>query len=96
MTVATTISLPVIDISTFLSNPGSKESISECLKLASAAQEFGAFAVRDTRVTEQQNSDFLDLMEDYFDQEWDAKLKDARPELSYQVGATPELTELPR
>jgi len=35
-------------------------------------------------------------MENYFAQPLHKKLEDARPELGYQVGVTPELTEVPR
>jgi hypothetical protein len=42
------------------------------------------------------NAEFLNLLEDYFDQPTVEKLKDARPELAYQVGSTPENVELPR
>ena len=35
-------------------------------------------------------------MEDYFDQSFEDKLMDARPDFGYQVGATPELTEVPK
>jgi hypothetical protein len=45
---------------------------------------------------EQQNSSFIDMMEKYYDQSHEAKMKDVRPELSYQLGATPEFTEVPR
>lgn len=34
---------------------------------------------------EQDNNNFIDLMEDYFNQDFDVKLKDARPEYGYQV-----------
>ena len=96
MTVATTFLLPVIDLQAFISNPHSPGAKKECKRLAEACIEFGAFAVQDNRVTEEANSHFLDLMEDYFDQKTDIKQKDCRPKLSYQVGATPALTELPR
>lgn len=36
------------------------------------------------------------MMEDYFDQDTDKKLADARPELGYQIGVTPEKVEVPR
>jgi isopenicillin N synthase-like dioxygenase len=57
---------------------------------------YSAFAVRDPRVTEQENSDFLDTLEDYFGQPDEIKIKDVRPDLHYQVGATPANVELPR
>lgn len=39
---------------------------------------------------------FLNLMESYFAQPDEIKMKDVRPELSYQVGATPSFVERPR
>jgi len=36
------------------------------------------------------------MMEKYYDLSHEQKLKDVRPELSYQLGATPEFTEVPR
>jgi len=57
---------------------------------------FGALVLKDSRVSEDDNSNFLDLMEDYFNQP-DADLKkDERPELGYQVGVTLENTEKPK
>jgi isopenicillin N synthase-like dioxygenase len=52
--------------------------------------------VRDPRVTEENNQRFLDMIEDYFNQPEEQKLKDARPELGYQVGVTPGLREVPK
>lgn len=47
-------------------------------------------------MSESQNSEFLDLLEDYFNQP-DHKLKqDERPEFGYQVGVTLENTEKPK
>lgn len=94
--VATTLDLPVISIDEYLKNPNSEEAKIEIKKMEHAVKTYSAFAIKDTRVTEQQNSEFLDMMEDYFDQETELKLEDSRPELHYQVGATPGLTELPR
>jgi len=36
------------------------------------------------------------MMEDYYNQTYEIKMKDVHPELSYQLGATPEFTEVPR
>lgn len=55
-----------------------------------------ALIVKDPRVGIEDNDEFLQLMEQYFDQETEAKKKDVRPQFHFQVGATPELTELPR
>ena len=96
MTLETTIDLPVIDLSIYLKDPNSQQAHLECLKAAKALESYSALSIRDPRVSESQNSDFLDLLEDYFNQSEDDKMKDARPELFYQVGATPANTELPR
>ena len=42
------------------------------------------------------NDDFIDMLEVYYEQPWEAKLLDARPELDYQVGVTPAGVEFPR
>ena len=63
------------------------------------AQSFlfsGALIVRDPRIKEDENDKFLDMLERYFSQPNEILLQDSRPELSYQVGFTPEGTELPR
>jgi hypothetical protein len=65
-------------------------------KAAEAMLKYSSCSVRDPRVPESMNSEFLNLLEDYFDQPTEEKLKDARPELAYQVGSTPENVELPR
>ena len=104
--VETTFELPVIDLTPYLADPSSPAALAECEKVcdekdlnAKASQaflDFSACSVLDPRVSEGENAQFLDLLEDYFDQPTEAKLKDARPELSYQVGATPENIEFPR
>ena len=94
--VESTFELPVINLSLYLNNPSSQESLDECRKAANAFLTYSACSILDQRVTEQNNLDFLNLLEDYFDQPANVKMMDVRAELSYQVGATPELTELPR
>lgn len=60
------------------------------------AQEYGAAIVRDPRLEPGAAAAFRSLMERYFAQPRAAKLADARPGVFYQVGATPDLVELPR
>lgn len=91
--VQDTSCLPVVDISQFLHNPNSEEAKQEIAKLTQALKDFSAFGLKDSRVSEADNAAFLDLMEDYFNGD---KTADTRPELSYQVGATPSGIELPR
>lgn len=67
-----------------------------CAALASSLREFGAALVVDTRVLHSDAVAFRSLMERYFAQPRDAKLADTRPDVFYQVGATPDHVELPR
>lgn len=52
--------------------------------------------VRDSRVTEEDNEKFLDLLEDYFALPNEELKKDERPQWGYQVGVTLENTEKPK
>ena len=96
MTVSTELGLPVVELQPFLQDPNSKQSQQECELMAKALFDYGAFVIRDPRVTEQHNQEFLDLLEDYFSQPETEVRKDARPQYAYQVGVTPELIETPR
>jgi hypothetical protein len=57
---------------------------------------FGALIVHDSRVEENDNDKFLDLLEDYFAQPVEHLKEDEHPELSYQIGVTLENTEKPK
>lgn len=72
------------------------EGIEECKKVMHCLSTYGILIVRDPRVTERDNEAFLDMMESYFEQDSEVKLNDAFPEHHYQVGVTPEKTELPK
>lgn len=65
-------------------------------KVAEAFKATGVLIVRDPRVNEDDNNSFLDLMEEYFSQDYEAKVPDMRPDIFYQVGVTPDHTEVPR
>ena len=54
----------------------------------------GAVLIKDSRVKEEVNQNFQDLMETYFQQS--DGITDARPQYSYQVGVTPYGTERAR
>lgn len=54
----------------------------------------GILIVKDPSINELQNNEFIDLMEKYYEQPYDLKILDSRPELSYQVGVTPEEVEI--
>lgn len=89
------LNLPVIEFSAFFNKDKDPEAYArECKKAADAFHKYGVCAVRDPRVFSQDNERFLDLMEKYFEVS-DGK-RDARPELSFQVGVTPEETERAR
>lgn len=89
--------LPVVDLDVFLSGPRHSDAvIQECKKAADALIVYGALVLHDSRVSEEDNSRFLDLLEDYFAQPEGELKKDERPELSYQIGVTLENTEKPK
>ncbi|GAA5961081.1 hypothetical protein JCM3765_006530 [Sporobolomyces pararoseus] len=88
--------LPIVDLDAFLSSPESSEGAEAAKLTAQALIEYGALIVKDSRVSEEANQKFLDLMEDYFDQSEEALKEDLRPEVHYQVGATLENTEKPK
>jgi len=89
--------LPVVDLDVFRTQSRDSQAVlDECKKAATALITYGALVLHDSRVSEEDNATFLDLIEDYFDQpEADLK-KDERPELSFQVGVTLENTEKPK
>ncbi|BGO90406.1 hypothetical protein NBRC10512_004109 [Rhodotorula toruloides] len=69
------------------------------LSLTQAAEaliEYGALIAKDSRVSEQENERFLDLLEEYFAQDEQDLRKDLRPEVHFQVGVTLENTEKPK
>ncbi|KAJ3354713.1 hypothetical protein GGF32_002392 [Allomyces javanicus] len=89
------LALPVVDLAVYLADPTSAAARAEAAKAADALTSYGALLVRDPRVPEHANAEFLDMVEAYFEQPHETKLHDVRPELSYQIGATPEFTEEP-
>ncbi|KAH9837008.1 Clavaminate synthase-like protein [Rhodofomes roseus] len=89
--------LPVIDLDVYLSEPPRSQAVAEeCRKAADALITHGALLLHDSRVSEDDNSTFLDLLEVYFAQPEAALKQDERPELGYQVGVTLENTEKPK
>ena len=89
--------LPIVDLDVYLNNsPDSPEVHAECRKAAQAFITYGALVLHDSRVSEQDNSTFLDILEDYFAQPEEELRKDEKPELSYQIGVTLENTEKPK
>lgn len=60
-----------------------------CMKAANALITYGALLLHDSRVSEEDNNVFLDLMEDYFTLPEEQLKKDERPDLGYQVRTVP-------
>ncbi|KAL7751516.1 hypothetical protein RI367_002979 [Sorochytrium milnesiophthora] len=89
------LALPLVDVGAYLTDSTSAAARAECDKAAEALKTYGAVLLRDPRVSADDNSKFLDMMERYFDQPHDAKMKDVRKEVGYQIGATPEFKEEP-
>jgi len=87
--------LPIIDLDAYLNGDPTARA-REAKNTADALIQYGALIVKDGRVSESDNGNFLDLLEDYFAQPNQELLKDTRPEFGYQVGATLENTEKPR
>jgi isopenicillin N synthase-like dioxygenase len=88
------LDFPVHHVEKFLDG---KEDVTaheaECKLIAQCLKQYGLLVVRDPRVSETDNDNFLNMMEEYFEQPREERLKDIRPELHYQVGATPNDTE---
>lgn len=90
--------VPQVDIGDYLSG---KLSTDACRRVAEAFHLFGCLAVKDPRVTFQQNEQYLDLMQRYFAKRGreyyeTGKLTDCYPDKGYETGITPEFTERAR
>jgi isopenicillin N synthase-like dioxygenase len=85
---------PVIDLASYLSQSG--DWAGSCEKIAHLLHQFGILIVKDPRVDDQLNTNFLDMMEQYYEQPEEVRLQDARPDVHYQVGVTPEEIERAR
>lgn len=91
----TILTLPCVEFSAFFNKDKDPAAyMAECKKAAEAFRLYGVCAVRDPRVDFDDNERFLDMVEKYFEMS-DGK-RDARPNYHFQVGVTPEDTELPR
>jgi len=87
-------SFPVIDLANYLN--GSSDNSADCKEIAHLLHTFGILIVKDPRVDDRLNTNFLDMMERYYEQPEDVRNQDARPDVHYQVGVTPEETEKAR
>jgi len=57
----------------FLDDPQSELAIQECKRVADIFSRMGALSVYDPRVTEEDNNNFLDIVERYFEQPTEKK-----------------------
>jgi isopenicillin N synthase-like dioxygenase len=89
---------PVINLAPFLSKNSSSEEAwtKECNAIAHCLTKYGCLVIRDPRVTMEDNDTFIDQMEKYYEQPKNVKLADIRPDVFYQVGATPDGVEQAR
>ena len=99
-TKSTSTLFPVVDLTPLLlldDNADDDDSLllAASKQIAASLVATGCVLVKDPRVSEEDNDRFLDLLERYFEQPEALKREDARPELHYQVGATPEGIERP-
>lgn len=95
--------MPIIDLEKFMEAPDKKapEVVAMCEQLADCLHRYGILIVRDPRAVQQDNSDYIDLMEKYFDSRGNqfysgGMMDDARPEHHYLVGVVPENQEMAR
>eukprot|EP00605_Chrysophyceae_sp_TOSAG23-4_P002409 GSChrysophyteH1.ASY1.ANO1.2667.1 assembled CDS len=90
-----TLNLPVVDLETWFNRSKNPEAYKkECSRVADALHLYGIVVVKDPRVHEKDNNVFIDMMERYFS--LSDGVRDARPEVAFQVGVTPSNTERPK
>jgi len=88
--------LPVFDLGAILASKAGSEDeslLKACKDMAKCLHETSCLVVRDPRVSEGDNVKFMEMMKRYYAQDSDAKKADARPDIYYQVGVTPEGVE---
>jgi isopenicillin N synthase-like dioxygenase len=92
--------LPVIDLEQFMNaDPKSKEVQDLCNLVASCFHNYGILLIKDPRAQQKDNSEYIDLMEKYFESRGEMlyagqELNDAKPECHYQVGVCPKHIEI--
>lgn len=94
------MSVEVVDLAAFLAladGAGAEgEALEACKAVVKSLETTGILIIRDPRVQKEQNDVFIDQMEEYFSQPLDKKMSDTRPDLHFQVGATPGGQEVPQ
>lgn len=84
---------PVVELAEFLEKGEKNEA---CEKIVELLNTYGLLVIRDPRVEQSDQDNFIDMMENYFEQTPEEKKDDIHPEFSYQVGATPSGIEKAR
>jgi len=80
----------------------SSESVMNlCSRVAESLHKNGILIIKDPRVNEKDNDDYIDMMEQYFMSRGNilyggGTLDDAKPDCHYQVGVCPENLEIAR
>lgn len=87
---------PIIDLSNYLNKTEEASWKQDCQTISKLLNEYGFLIVRDPRVDHKENDTFLDMLEQYYNQDEEVKKSDVRSELHYQVGITPTRTERAR
>jgi isopenicillin N synthase-like dioxygenase len=90
---------PVIDIAAFINGTVDKQA--ECEKVAESLRKYGILILKDPRINEHDNEEYIEMMEKYFETRGEMfyageELKESRPDIHYQVGVTPERIEKAR
>ena len=101
-TITTIEDVPVIDLNKYMGQDSNSEEVQGlCKQVIESLHKYGILIIRDPRAQEQDNDEYIDLMEKYFDSRGERlyageKLDDAKPEYHYQVGVCPEQQEIAR
>ncbi len=89
------LKVPIVDVEPFMKGQGNCEQ--DCKIVADALHKYGCLVIKDPRVNQKENAEFLDMMEKYFvkraaDLYQGRVVADIYPNYDFQVGATPEFT----
>jgi isopenicillin N synthase-like dioxygenase len=93
------LELPSVDAQKFLEKAEGWEE--EAKKAADCLHNYGVVVLKDARVNEKDNEDYCEMVEKYFSLRGEQyykgeEIKDIKPEIHYQQGATPEFVEKAR
>ena len=94
--------VPVIDIEKYMGKDENSDEVkSLCKQVAESLHKYGILIIKDPRAKQEDNDEYIDLMEKYFDSRGKIlysgeQLEDAKPEYHYQVGVCPEILEMAR